>query len=128
MKPSKLFVALVVILSALVFAAYVRGQSGSTYSVTVRWDANTEPDVSGYRLRWSDSGTSGWVRDCRLVTTQTVSLPHRGPWTFLVLAYNTAGMESLPSSNLVVAFPGTPGGLRAVAGAITTTTNWVLVP
>lgn len=61
-------------------------------------------------------------------TNQTLLLSSRGPWTVYVTAYNTAGLESEPSSNLLIAFPPAPIGLRAVAGTVTTTTNWILVP
>ena len=116
-----------IVIALLIAAEWALGQS-TGYSVTVTWDANTEPDIAGYRLSWSTNGSSGFTRDCRLATTQTVSLPSRGPWTFRVSAYNAQGIESLPSAPLSVAFPATPAAPRIVAGIVTVTTNWIVVP
>jgi len=67
------------------------------------WDANPEPDVIGYRLH--DGITPGTYPnrlDAGSATTKTISPIARGTYYMIVTAYNTAGLESLPSEELKV--------------------------
>lgn len=123
----KRLVTIAAVLVALVAAELLR--AADLLSVVVRWDVNDPADgVAFYNLRWSPSGSpTGYVRQVT-GTASTVSLPSAGPWTFTVTAVASNGLESLPSSNLVVRFPLSPAGVRWVAGTQTVTTNWIASP
>lgn len=82
--------------------------------VTLAWDPNPEPDIAGYRLYWGAS-TGSYDAELEFALAQidpeapqvTVNdIPTRLTY-FVVTAYNTAGLESLPS-NEVVADPFDP--------------------
>lgn len=69
---------------------------GVPYSITLEWDANTEPDIAGYIIRY---GTARGVYTNTIVVGNTTSLiiPDLATDTtiiyFVISAYNTAGME-----------------------------------
>jgi hypothetical protein len=69
--------------------------------IRVQWDANSEPDLAGYRLRGGGApGAVEWVIDVGLTNLVSVTITNR---TFLtVTAYNTAGLESGPSNEIEV--------------------------
>jgi hypothetical protein len=107
----------------LVFAAPARavvfqGSSGNT--VTLAWDANTEPDLAGYKVYWGrssghyDNTPVPTVAPSPNPTFTTPALPN-GTWYFAVTAYNTAGMESGYSnevSKTIATAPAPPKSLR----------------
>ena len=65
-------------------------------SATLAWDANTEPDVSGYRLYYgTKTHTYSKTIDVGKVTTYKVAgLDVSQNYFFAVQAYNTAGLSS----------------------------------
>jgi len=70
-------------------------------SIRVTWNANTEPDLAGYRLYGGRSSTSfSFSADVGLVTTIVVlpQLVNDGLWYFAVSAYDTSANESALSS------------------------------
>ncbi len=77
-------------------------------SVTLAWDANSEPDLAGYILRWGTaSGNYTAQTNLATVTTNTVSgLAAGTTYHFAVSAYNTSGLESGPSAEVVYTVPG----------------------
>lgn len=79
---------------------------GAPESLRVQWDANSEPDLAGYRLRLGSApGVVERVIDVGLVTTATVVVTNL---TYLtVIAYNTAGLESEPSNEISFSPTGT---------------------
>ena len=96
----------------------IQGSSGNT--VTLAWDANSEPDLAGYKVYWGRS--SGHYDNTPVPTVApsanpsftTPSLPN-GTWYFAVTAYNSAGMESGYSnevSKTIATAPAPPKGLR----------------
>ncbi len=93
---------------ALVFDAGLPSQANASeqagiFSVSLAWDANPEPDVVGYRLySGTESGRYSTVTDVPDQTTATIGLPSAGTYYVVVTASNSAGLESLPSSELVV--------------------------
>ena len=73
--------------------------------VTLKWGANTEPDLAGYKLHWGPvSGTPSQHRTLSTLTTTTVDdaeLPIGVPIYFTVTAFNLAALESLPSNEIM---------------------------
>ena len=75
--------------------------------VTLEWDANTEPDVDGYKVYYdtdsghpyhgteADEGKSGEIEVDKNTTTITLhGLPDGQVYFFVVTAYDTEGLES----------------------------------
>jgi hypothetical protein len=89
--------------------------SVSASTVTLTWDANTEPALAGYRLF---SYQKGETFDCTTPvwegsdTTCTLEVSDSTTWYFVVRAVNTAGYESA-DSNIVVYDPSTTDPLDA---------------
>jgi hypothetical protein len=85
----------------VVFALIVLAAShAAAAQITLAWDANTEPDLAGYIIEWS-VGTSGYTNsaDVGKVTTWTMASAVAGTkYSFRVVAYNTAGERSEPST------------------------------
>lgn len=71
-------------------------------SVTLAWDPNPESDIAGYRVHYGTmSGNYTQMLDVGNNTTATVSnLSSASTYFFVVTAYNTSGLESLPSSEI----------------------------
>jgi Fibronectin type III domain len=84
-------------------------QAATAQSVTINllWNANPEPDVAGYRLHYGTAtGTYTEEIDVGNSTTVAVSnLPGQSAYFFALTAYNTAGFESLYSSEVAYAVP-----------------------
>ena len=68
----------------------------------LEWDANSEPDLAGYRLHYGTaSGGYSMMLDVGFATSATVpNLTAGQTYFFVVTAYNTSGLES-PASNEV---------------------------
>jgi hypothetical protein len=76
--------------------------------VTIQWQANTEPDLAGYRLYQADrigDHTGAWVQitEVGLVTTCTVTVADNQNFAWLLTAYDTSDNESFVS-NMVELF------------------------
>lgn len=82
-------------------------------SASFSWDANTEPDLAGYKIHW---GTATGVYtneiDVKNVTIFTVDSLPDGKLFFAATAYDDAGNKSEYSNEVVVTFdsvaPGKP--------------------
>jgi hypothetical protein len=84
---------------------------------SLAWDANSEPDLAGYRLYWgTGSGTYQFTQQLGLTTNHTVTNLVLGQtWYFVVTAFNTSGLESGPSNEVSYrppSQPKPPKGLR----------------
>jgi hypothetical protein len=68
---------------------------------TLRWKANPEPDVAGYRIVWRDTTAATWqhMKDVGNVTEATLKGISKDNCTFGVQAYDRDGNLS------VVAYP-----------------------
>jgi hypothetical protein len=70
-------------------------------AVTISWDANSEPDIAGYRIHY---GTAAAPYNMTVeVAVPTASITNLEPgltYTFAVTAYNAAGAESAYSSSV----------------------------
>jgi hypothetical protein len=85
--------------------------------ITLVWDANTEPDVAGYRLYYgygtnvSQFTTNNLAKFNVIVNTGNVTnysltnLSGGRLYGFYVTCYNTSGLESLPSNIVTYQFP-----------------------
>ena len=98
-------------------------------AVTLEWNPNTEADLAGYKLHWGPvSGAPSMHRTLATFTTATVDdaeLPIGEPIYFTVTAFDLAGLESLPSNEVVytrlpvVVVPPTPTLTPAPTPSIT---------
>ena len=68
---------------------------------TLRWKANPEPEVAGYRIVWRDTTAPDWQhsRDVGKATRYTISGVSKDNFLFGLQAYDAAGNLS------VVTFP-----------------------
>ncbi len=100
--------ACVSVVFALVLGAGIG--TAAAGSVVLAWDANTEPDVSGYKLYYGTAtGTYGTPTDVGNVLTYTVlNLTDGQTYYFAVTAYDTFGNESGYSNEVVYTVPGVP--------------------
>lgn len=74
----------------------------------VEWDPNPETDLAGYRLYWgTQPGQHPTMLEVGNVTEAKLNLAP-GVWYMVCTAYNTAGLESLPSNELRVEVPPSP--------------------
>ena len=66
---------------------------------TLRWKANAEPDLAGYRIVWRDTTAAEWqhARDVGNVTRYTLQGVSKDDFTFGVQAYDRDGNASVAS-------------------------------
>ena len=64
---------------------------------TLRWTANPEPDVAGYRILWRDTTSPTWQhsKDVGKVTRETIEGVSKDNVVFGVQAYNKDGHASV---------------------------------
>ena len=107
----KLIILAIILLASTSFAAT---------DVSFRWDANSEPDLAGYRLYRSDTSgayTQGaFIKEipcaandtaCAAVTDEGVP---DGVYYWVVTAYDTEGLESVWSNEVTTTLDSTPPG------------------
>lgn len=108
----------------------------SAIDVTLAWDQNPEPDVTRYVIEIYDAPTDAWV-ELGQVNDPTATPENDTPTQIRFQAFpdaesrvrcyavNSAGLRSLPSSELVIKMPpSAPTGLRytiQLSGEITLT-------
>ncbi|HTG45676.1 MAG TPA: fibronectin type III domain-containing protein, partial [Verrucomicrobiae bacterium] len=87
-------------LAIFLFAVFsIPGASAA--SVTLAWDANTEPDLAGYFIYYGPINSTPQRIDVGLVTSTTINnLTPDITYVFYATAYNTAGLESDPSQKI----------------------------
>src|SRR6267142_4908412 len=76
-------------------------------SVSLQWDPNPEPDIDGYRVYYgTSSGSYNQQINVGNTTAATVSnLTNGSTYFFVVTAFNTVVMESLPSNEVSASVP-----------------------
>jgi len=102
---------LVVVIYSLLNAVGVFGQA---LNINAQWNTNTEPDLAGYRIYWTqEQGSYSNAFDVPLVNylpppqwnlIQTDWLTS-GVWYFVATAYDTSGNESDFSDEATVTIP-----------------------
>jgi hypothetical protein len=117
----------------LVLAAFVSFiQPLTAAQITLAWDPNPEPDIDGYRLHYGvASGLYSESLDVGNTTTAIVpDLTDATTYFFIVTAYSTAGLESLPSNEVSANVgvdtvpPAPPGSLVATPGDGAVDLDW----
>jgi hypothetical protein len=98
---TKRFVAGCIFSSCLFLFPHV-AQSAITNSATVQWDANSEPDLAGYRIYHGIApGIYGTPQTVGKTTThQYTNLAAGKTYYFALTAYDTSGNESSPSTEV----------------------------
>lgn len=97
----------------LIVAALLVLLGGSLHAadLALAWDANTEPDIAGYKIYYGKvSGTYDHSVNVGNVVQFTVTGLTNGTWYFAVTAENTSNLESGFSNEVsaVIATPPTP--------------------
>jgi len=114
----------VMAMAALLFLVSI--SLAGTTNVTFQWDANTEPDIAGYRLYQSTtsntyvygSSSANLIADVihnpvdNLMET-TVNSIADGTYFWVVTAYDTEGNESGPSNEVTETLDATAPGCPA---------------
>jgi uncharacterized protein (TIGR02597 family) len=91
--------------TALAFAK----PNANAFGVTLAWDPNSEPDIAGYRIYYGVLGLSFHRIDVGNVTSYSIkTLTHGFSYRFHVTAYNTQGLESVPSPEVQYIAPSLP--------------------
>ena len=89
------------LVTVIFFATFYYGAPTSLAQITLTWNANPEPDIAGYKVYATDLANTN--RTVFNVGSQTEAsfepVPGRS-YSFAVTAYNTAGLESDPSSEV----------------------------
>jgi hypothetical protein len=92
---------------ALIFIIVSPSAAWAAGGVSLEWDPNIEPEVSGYKLHYGTaSGTYSRSIDAGNATTATVEdLVIGQTYYFVVTAYDQTGNESLPSNEVTFVVP-----------------------
>ncbi len=86
-------------IASLLFVSFSSGFAGQ--SVSLSWEANSEPDITGYKVHCGTSQKDIRTIDVGNKTTVTVpNLKDRTTYYFAVTAYNRTAKESSPSVTL----------------------------
>ena len=115
------FKILIILLTFLFFIA----APATAADVTFEWDANTEPDLAGYKLySGNESGVydPATVVDVGKVTTHVLSNVADGKWFWALTAYDASGNESKKSNEVSMTIdtvgPGAPAAFRVILSAV----------
>jgi fibronectin type 3 domain-containing protein len=97
---------------AFLFALLAPAIAGLAATVTLAWDANPEPDIAGYRIYSRTNGgtyaTNRFVAVTNGTSGSVSNLSLGVIYRFVATAYNTSGLESEHSNEVVANLPGTP--------------------
>jgi Fibronectin type III domain len=76
-------------------------------AVTLAWDANTEPDLAGYRIYYGTSPSlpNQSIDAGNATSTIIPNLQEGQTYYFTATAYNTSGLESAPSIQISYTVP-----------------------
>jgi len=90
----------ILILLFFFLAIYAGSSADFTNSVTVAWDPNPEPDITGYFVRWGETGGSTNVSPAGMNTTNEIILPKFATEYFFFVTASNLYLESDPSTVL----------------------------
>ena len=117
-----IMLAIIAALWALIFCDIWYRAHGQTIMKTVvfTWNENTESDLAGYRIYGQQESFNGIIPNGMpylleipsSANTATIQIDASKDWIFVLTAFDTGGLESLPSNecglNLIP--PGPPAG------------------
>lgn len=102
---------------------------GQANNIQAQWDPNSEPDLAGYRIYWSqEQGSYGQAFDIPLVNYKPTPEWNNiltgwlqpGRWYFVATAYDTSGNESEFSDEAFVDVPDVaPGQPKTMTWQVT---------
>ena len=98
-----------VILAFVLFIFWAVALLADTVELT--WNQNPESNIAGYRVYWgTESGTYTESLEVVQVGAKVENLDFikSGGYYFVVTAFNTEGLESLPSDELALVLPSKP--------------------
>jgi hypothetical protein len=115
---------------AIVLLVLFLGSASALHAdtVTATWDPNSESDIAGYLLGYGTaSGQENIAVPVGNVTTWQLSLAPGQRYYFVIQAYNTGGLYSLPSAEAFIDIPNpvpsiTPSATTGTRGAAFTAT------
>jgi hypothetical protein len=95
-------------------AGWVRAQDQQLYPVTLKWDPNSDGDVTDYRLYLGQAhGFYGPAIEVKGATQFTIMLPKAVLHYAVVSAVNTSGVEGLPCADELVFQVGPQAEIKA---------------
>jgi hypothetical protein len=128
MTRKQLILIVILGLAAGLLLALTACDSHAASDVTLAWDANTEPDLAGYKIHW---GTASRVYtthvDAGNVTTFVLKGLPDGKVYIAATAYDKAGLESDYSNEVSITLdstpPAYPKNLKSVSVKVTISTS-----
>jgi len=96
-RTSAVYLTTVLLLFAIVSLPVILvSGAAQAADVTLAWNPNSEPDISGYRVYYgTNPGSYGQPINVGNITTATIpNLSDAATYYFAVTAYNTSGLES----------------------------------
>lgn len=114
---------LVLVMAALFFGGFMVGRAhGQAKQLNAKWDPNTEPDLAGYRVYWSQESGSypnsfeipigEYSETMNTIPTGWLT---PGRWYFAATAYDQTGNESGYSSEVYADVPDVkPGSPKTI--------------
>jgi subtilisin-like proprotein convertase family protein len=73
--------------------------------VTLQWDTNSETDLAGYKLYYGQTNTAATIVNTTRTSVTLTNLTVGKTYYFYATAYNTSGLESVPSSQVTYTIP-----------------------
>lgn len=122
----KLFLTILIVLSCVGMA------HSADMSVTLQWQANTEPDLAGYRAfyRLADQGYNyaipAW--EGTVTTCQITGLDDTKTYYFVLRAFDAEGYESGNSNEVYIINGAVPDGLPPGRPTVISVTKTVTIP
>src|SRR5580765_7852459 len=96
----------------------------ATQSVTLAWNRSTDSTATGYKLYYTDvsTGTTSAINAGNVNSNTVSGLVDAKTYSFYVVAYNSSGVESVPSNAINYTAPGvnTPPTISSIANLSTT--------
>lgn len=114
--PFPQFLRRLVLLTATAFA--LMASVAAAQNVTLAWNANPETNIRGYLVQYgTQSGSPSSTIDVGNVTSRAfTSLAIGSTYYFRVIAYNTSGQNSQPSTQVSYAVTGPTGTAPTISG------------
>ena len=105
-------------LYTLLFFAVFLSTIGSAQTIILRWNANTEPNLAGYRIYYGQASHSYTNRITvgKQISYEFEKRQFEGRKYMALTAYDSSGMESTLSEEIVIEFPVLPAPFKLGSG------------